>query len=171
MITIILPGESVKNKDWALEVSKELDLKHEVRPVFWEHWDNPDMPFDAKDKAKELVEVAMDDSINIVAKSIGTLVASYIIQAVPSRIEKIILCGIPLNNLSDKDKEVEREALKNFPPERALCFQNEEDPIATYLQVKDFLDKINSKINLISKPRSDHYYPFFREFREFLVKD
>lgn len=168
MLTLILPGGSVKNKEWALKTSKKLTLDHEVRPVLWEHWDNPEMPFDAKDKAQELVQVAMDESVNIVAKSIGTLVASYIIQAIPDRVEKLILCGIPLNDLTEADREAEKIALRNFPPEKMICFQNESDPHAGYLEVKNFLSKINSKIRLLSKSRSDHEYPYFEEFNEFL---
>ena len=170
MLTLILPGFSVQNKDWALETSKKLKLDHEVRPVLWEHWGNPDMPFDPKDKATELVEVAMDDSINIVAKSIGTLVACYIIQIVPDRVRKLVLCGIPLNDLTEEDKEAERIALKNFPAEKIVCFQNEDDPHAGYQGIKDFLGKINANIKIVSKSRSDHEYPYFAEFEAFLKK-
>ncbi len=164
-----MPGGSIKNKDWAITTSKNLNLGHEVRPVLWEHWDNPDMPFDPKDKARELVEVAMDDSVNIVAKSIGTLVACYIISTIPSRVEKLILCGIPLNDLTEEDREAERAALKNFPADKIICFQNEDDPHASFLEVKDFLGKINSKIRVISKDRADHEYPYYSEFQGFLA--
>lgn len=164
-----MPGGSIKNKDWAITTSKNLNLGHEVRPVLWEHWDNPEMPFDPKDKARELVEVAMDDSVNIVAKSIGTLVACYIISTIPSRVEKLILCGIPLNDLTEEDREAERAALKNFPAENIICFQNEDDPHASFLEVKDFLGKINSEIRVISKDRADHGYPYYSEFQGFLA--
>lgn len=169
MITLILPGGSSKNREWVLETSKNLDLGHGVRPVLWEHWDNPDMPFDAKDKANELVEVAMDESVNIVAKSIGTLVACYIIQAIPNKVEKLILCGIPLNDLTEEDKEVERAALKSFPAGRIICYQNADDPHASYLEVQDFLKGVGPKIKIISKSRNDHDYPYFDEFQEFLA--
>jgi pimeloyl-ACP methyl ester carboxylesterase len=169
MITLILPGQSVQNKDWALDSSKYLDLNHEIRPVLWEHWDHPDMPFDAKDKAHELVEVAMTDSINIIAKSIGSLVACYILQEIPNRVEKLILCGIPINDLTEAELEVERTALGSFPAKSVICFQNENDPHGNFDQVKDFLAKVNSKIKIVSKPRDDHEYPYFQEFQEFLL--
>lgn len=168
MLTLILPGGSVKNKEWVLEASKKLDLVHEVRPVLWEHWDNPDMPFDAKDKANELIQVAMDESVNIIAKSIGTLVASYIIQAIPDRVEKVIFCGIPLNDMTEENKEAERSALKSFPPEKIICLQNADDPHAGYLEVSDFLKKVNPEVKVVSKSRDDHEYPFFDDFKEFL---
>lgn len=170
MITVILPGYSVHNKDWALITSNSLNLGHEVRPVLWEHWDNPDMPFDAKDKAQEIIQVAMKDSINIIAKSIGTLVASYIIDVIPDRIEKVILCGIPLNDMMEEHIQVEREALKSFDSEKIICFQNEDDPHGSFDQVKDFLAKVNQRIKIISKPASNHEYPYYSEFEEFLKK-
>ena len=76
MLTVILPGFSLKNKDWLLETSKKIVLNHEIRPIFWEHWTDLDYNFDPKDKANEIVEVMMGESCNIIAKSIGTLVAS-----------------------------------------------------------------------------------------------
>lgn len=170
MLTLILPGGSAKNKDWVLETSKKMDLGHETRPVLWEHWDKPDMPFDPEDKAKELVEVAMDDSVNIVAKSIGTLVASYIIQSIPDKVERVILCGIPLKDLTEKEIEVERTALKTFPPDKIICFQNADDPHGSYLEVSDFLKKVNPGIQVISKSRDDHEYPYWDEFEEFLKR-
>ena len=159
----------MKNRDWALQTSKELKLDHEIRPILWEHWDNPDMPWDPKDKARELVQVAMTDSVNIVAKSIGTLVASYVLAEIPSRCKKVILCGIPLNDLTEEDKEAEKEALKNFPADKIMVIQNENDPHGNFDQVRDFLAKINPKIKVVSKDRDDHEYPFFSEFQGFLA--
>lgn len=167
MLTLVLPGGSAKNKEWAQKTAQGLDLGHIVRPVLWEHWDNPDMPFDPKDKAGELLEVAMDDSLNIVAKSIGTLVAVYILQDNPDRIKKLILCGIPLHDLSESDLK-NYEVLKNFPTEKIVCFQNADDPHASYIEVEKFLKEINPKIKIISKSRNDHDYPFYSEFQGFL---
>ena len=87
-----MPGGSPKNKAWAEETSKQLKLDHEIRPVFWSHWDDPDVTFDPKEKVRLIVDVAMQNSINIVAKSIGSLVAGYIIAEVPQKIEKVIFC-------------------------------------------------------------------------------
>ena len=38
MKTIILPGYSLRNKEWAYEVKDNLDLEHEVIVHEWEHW-------------------------------------------------------------------------------------------------------------------------------------
>lgn len=168
MVTFVLPGYSLQNRRWAEETAKGLNLDHETRPVFWNHWDDPDKKFDPKEKVRLIVDTARENSINIIAKSVGTLVASHIISQVPGRIVKVIFCGIPLNDFNEEDKEVLRNTLRSFPAEKVICFQNEDDPHATFAQVRDFLAKTNAGIQLVSKPAADHEYPYYKEFGEFL---
>lgn len=169
MVTFILPGYSPQNKIWAEDTANKLNLNQEMRPVFWNHWGDPSKEFDPQEKVRLIIDVARQNSINIIAKSIGSLVASYIIQEVPERMQKVIFCGIPLNDINEEQKEVIRKALEGFPEDKITVFQNIDDPHGTYDQVSDFLAKVNSKINIISKNRSDHEYPYYKEFREFLV--
>lgn len=171
MVTFILPGYSLHNKDWAETTAKELNLPHEIRPVFWSHWDDPTHEFDSKEKVRLIVDVARQNEINIVAKSIGTLVAAYILEKVPDRIQKVIFCGIPLNDanlMNDDTKEVYRSVLKGFPAEKILVFQNTKDPLASFEEVKNFLAGVNPEIKIIAKERSDHEYPYYKEFEDFL---
>ncbi len=170
MVTVILPGYSSKNRDWTVETAEKLQLKleHEIRPIFWDHWTGPGKTFEVKDKARGVIDILLSNSVNIIAKSIGTLVACHIMQTIPGRVQKIIFCGIPLNDISEEEKEEIRASLKGFPPEQIICFQNEDDPHAGFDQVKDFINKINSKIEVVSKPRSDHEYPYYSEFQGFL---
>lgn len=166
MITYILPGFSASNKDWALETAKKLDLDHEVRPVFWSHWEDPEKTLNPKKKAQDLIDVLLHDRANIIAKSVGTLVASYMIKEIPDRIEKVVLCGIP--STSKKKLEILKESLNNFPPEKILVIQNTNDPLASYYEVKTFMQKINPKIQVVEKARQDHNYPYKDDFEKFL---
>lgn len=168
MVTFILPGYSLHNKEWAEETAKNLKLNGEIRPVFWNHWEDSSKKFDPEEKVRLIVDVARSNAINIIAKSIGTLIASHIMQRVPERIERIVFCGIPINDLDEKDKEVYRQTLKEFPADKIICFQNEDDPHGTFAQISDFLAKINGEIKVIKKLREDHEYPYFDEFQVFL---
>lgn len=168
MLTLVLPGGSIKNKDWATKTSETVNVHHNIRPIYWNNWFDPRIKFDAKDKAGDVMDVMKDDSANIIAKSIGTLVASYVIQKIPSRIQKLILCGIPFNDLDDSDLEVIKSAVSMFPPERIICIQNENDPHGGYNKAKAFLHKINPEIKLISKPDDTHDYPYYSDFESFL---
>lgn len=166
MITFILPGYSLKNKDWALEVAKNLKLDHEIRPVLWDHWTDPEKGLKPAKKADEIIDVLLSDRTNIIAKSVGTFVAAFVLQKIPNRVEKVILCGIP--SVSEKRLEIFKDVFKNFPPEKVICFQNTKDPLATFKEVKEFMSKVNPKIKVIEKPRSDHNYPYFEDFQNFL---
>jgi predicted alpha/beta-hydrolase family hydrolase len=166
MLTFILPGGSVKNKEWLEECAMSLKVEGYIRPIFWDHWDDPDADFDKKEKATLISRHSKGDKLNIVAKSIGSLVTAYIIEQVPDQINRVIICGIPLHDISEDEKETIKKALSGLPAGKLLCFQNAGDPHASYEEVKKFLPK---GIKLISKPRADHSYPFYAEFNKFLI--
>jgi pimeloyl-ACP methyl ester carboxylesterase len=169
MVTLILPGYSPKNKEWAEETAEKINVDGLIRPIFWDHWTNPEKKFKPSEKGRLLAGVSVKNAVNIVASSIGTLVATHVVDFAPERVRKIILCGIPLNDMNEENLEEIRRVLRGFPPENILCFQNVEDPHANYDQAKLFYDGINPDIKLISKPGSDHEYPYFEEFHQFLV--
>ncbi|MGA3292144.1 MAG: hypothetical protein ABSC49_03315 [Candidatus Microgenomates bacterium] len=168
MVTIILPGYSSSNKKWLEETAKRINSDGEIRPIYWDHWENLDKKFIASQKAQLIDSVAGKRMVDIIAKSIGTLVAGYIIQKSPEKIRKVILNGICLNDLDEKDKEVLKSALKLMAPENIVCFQNENDPHGNFDQAKNFLSGVDPKIIVISKPRDDHEYFYIEEFKEFL---
>lgn len=169
MVTIILPGYSSHNKKWLEETAGQIKSDGEIRPIYWGHWDDPNKKFDAKEKAHLLDGVTGKRVVDIIAKSVGTLVTSFIIETSPEKIRKIILCGIPINGLSETDKEKMKSALKLVPPENIVCFQNDEDPYGDLGQVKKLLSDIDPKILLIEKTRSDHEYFYQDDFNKFLL--
>lgn len=166
MTTFILPGYSPRNKDWAQDLAKEIKVEGEIRPVFWEHWEDSEKTFNPKKKAQDVIDVMLRDNANIIAKSVGTLVAAYVCKEIPERIGKVIFCGIP--SISDKRKEIYQEAFSKIKPENILVFQNSQDPLAPYEEVKKFMFDVNPKISVIEKPRNDHHYPYPEDFEEFL---
>jgi pimeloyl-ACP methyl ester carboxylesterase len=168
MVTVILPGYSIHNKEWLEETAQKIGTDGEIRPIYWEHWTDPDSKFDAKEKARLLDGVAGKRVVDIIAKSIGTFVAGYIIEKSPEKIRKVILNGICLTDLGDDEKEILKSALKLISPENIICFQNEEDPHGDFEQAKKFLSDVDPEIVIVSKPRDDHEYPYFEEFGDFL---
>lgn len=160
MVTFILPGYSSSNQEWAATVSRSLNVEGEIRPIFWDHWRDEGERFDPKEKARLLSDLAPNKVVNIIAKSVGTLVASYMIENISQQIGKVVFCGIPFNDLSEEEKEVIKKAIKTCG-DKIVCYQNDNDPHGNYTQVKDFGD-------ITSKPRDDHEYPYFEEFDKFL---
>jgi predicted alpha/beta hydrolase family esterase len=165
MITIILPGYSPRNKDWAEDLAKTMKLGHKVSVHNWRHWGKGGS-LSQKYESEKIIEELGEDSTNIIAKSVGTFVAALLIPSIKEKILKIILCGIP--SVSEARKEKYKEALKNFPGENVICFQNNGDPFASYLEVKSFMTDVNPKIKVIKKERNDHHYPYSEEFGSFL---
>ena len=168
MITLIFPGYSLKNKVWAQSTADSLKLEGQIRPVFWDHWEDETQKFIASEKALLASRHSKGDTINIVAKSIGTLVTAYSILDVPSQINKVILNGIPMTSLSEEDKKIMTQAFKDFPSENIVCFQNSSDPLGSFNEVKEFLGSINPSIKVIEKEASDHDYPYYEDFQKFL---
>lgn len=169
MVTIILPGYSEHNKKWLEETAAEIPGDGEIRPIYWGHWTDPSIKFDPKIKAGLLDGVAGKRIVDIIAKSIGTLAASYLIEKSLEKIRKIIFCGIPLNDITENDKNVIKNALRKISPQNILFFQNDQDPHGGVESVKYFLSEFGNGIKLIEKQRGDHEYFYQSEFVSFLL--
>lgn len=162
-MTIILPGFSIKNKAWADEVATSLT----GTVINWAHWQTGNAGTDWIDEEIQRAIVLIGNSqINILAKSIGTAVAMGVIKHNPKFINRVVLCGIPTNDFNPGD-EAYYEPLKTFPADKVLCIQNENDNHGSFTQVKNFLHTLNSNLNILSKPRPDHEYPYLQDFTNF----
>lgn len=163
MITLILPGFSSKKREWAEGVAKELNIDGEIRPIYWDHWTNSSIKFNAKEKARILSDISKNKVVNIIAKSIGTLVAGYIIEKIPMQIGKVILCGIPLTDI----EEEELKLLQKLPVDKITVIQNDRDPLASSEEIKNLFPGFN----VIEKISNTHDYPYFSEFNLCLQKE
>jgi pimeloyl-ACP methyl ester carboxylesterase len=165
MKILVLPGYSLHNREWAYEVKKKLSFKHSILVHGWAHW-----RLGGTLKPKHEVELILKEigreKIDLIAKSVGTMVAMLVLRQAPEKINKIILCGIP--SVSPERLTLFQEALENFPEKDIICFQNTADPLAGYIEVKEFMEKVNSEIEVIEESRHDHNYPYFEEFEKFL---
>ena len=169
MVTVILPGGSEHNKEWLEETAQKINVEGEIRPIYWDHWTDSTKEFDVKEKARLIDDVVGMRSVDIIAKSIGSLVAAHIILKSPEKIRKVIINGIPLNDIGEEERETIKSALKLIAPDNILCFQNADDPHGSFDQAKKFWSEVNPEIMPISKDRDDHEYPYFDEFHDFLL--
>ena len=170
MKTIILPGFSMKNKVWAEEVQASLSSVFPATVANWAHWEtgNAESRWIERE-AEKIVGLIQNKQVNIVAKSIGTAVAMIIVKLKPDLVNKVILCGVPVRDLEKEDKNF-YEPLRTFPEDKILCIQNSDDPHGNYAEAEKFLHSINSRLKIISKPQSDHEYPYTDDFINFLQK-
>lgn len=161
---LILPGFSLKNKDWAEQTQKDLRGQFPTEVVYWQHWTTGEPEPDWLQKeADRIKEIANGQQTNILAKSIATAIAGILTPIAG----KIILCGIPINDFLPGTEELYLP-FKIFPAERVLCFQNYNDPHGSFAQAQQFLSTLNPAIKLIKKSRSDHEYLYSPDFLRFL---
>jgi len=170
MDVLILPGFSPKNKTWAQAVQKDLNPFSPTTYVAWSHWETGKAEDQwAEDEAGKINTNSQGKQLNIIAKSLGTLVTMIILKSKPELINKIILCGIPITDLR-KDDEKYYEQLAIFPSDKLLCIQNIDDNHGSYIAVEKFLHSLNPDIKMISTPRANHEYPYSKLFLDFLNK-
>lgn len=162
MQTLILPGYSESNKEWVDETATNLKVEGTIRPFYWMHWTDENSKFDVQEKAELIAKHLRGEKANIVAKSIGTLVASLAIQMISDQINKVIFCGVPLKDISQEEIEIIKSVTKSLG-DKIVIFQNINDPHGSFDNMKDFN-------NVKMTNRDDHNYPFFEEFNNFLTQ-
>ncbi|MDP2684038.1 MAG: alpha/beta hydrolase [bacterium] len=167
MNTIVLPGYSNKNKEWLDELRQKADIKP-LDTIEWDHWknENPNSNWVKLEVAK-IINTYRNEKINVVAKSLGTLIAMKILNQKFEMFNKIILCGIPVNDFKPGDEGM-YDVLDKLLPNKVICIQNDNDPHGNLGQIRKFLNSVNPDIQLISKESSDHNYPYYEDFRSFL---
>lgn len=158
MQTLILPGFSQKNKVWVDEVANSLKIDGLIRPFYWMHWTDEQQKFNPQEKADLIAKHIRGDRVNIIAKSVGTLVASLVYQQVSTQIDKMIFCGIPILDLKPNEIDIVKSVASD---NKVVTFQNINDPHGSFESVKDFG-------NIRMMYRDDHEYPFFSEFQNYL---
>lgn len=187
MKTIILPGYSEHNRIWAEKVAERLNAKSLPSMVHaWRHWKNPKLVNDSKYLVNKLVEIkgfsfsikneieriikeiGNENDIGIIAKSVGVMVALTLIPKISGKVSKVILCGIA-SVFDENRKELLKDVLKTVPVESILCIQNEKDKFVPFPDAEKFYHSVEPKLKVISKPRSDHEYPYFEDFLDFLT--
>ena len=165
MKTIIFPGYSLRNKKWADDTAGRLNLESDIIVHNWKHWKNGGS-LSIKYELRKILEEIGDNRVNILAKSVGSRIAIRVLPELKCRVSKFILTGIA--SISKDTKKAYQNALADFPPEKIICFQNTKDPFVPYSDVKKFIQEVNPKIKVIEKPRSDHHYPYYEDFQNFL---
>ncbi len=165
---LVLPGFNIKNKEWAQEVVEALKpLANNIQYFSWPHWQSDSVKSGWADTVAEEISKNLSQHTVIIAKSIGTLVAAKVAKMSPSNISKIILCGVPTNDLTTVDLK-QYQSLSVFNSQNIICFQNNRDPHGSSQQIQQFFASINLNIQIVSKDRSDHDYPYFEDYLAFI---
>ena len=167
MNTIVLPGYSSKNKEWLDELHQKAGIKP-LDTIEWDHWKDENSNSNwIKSEVTRIINIYGNEKVNVIAKSLGTLIAMNILNQKFEIFNKIILCGIPINDFESGDVGT-YDVLSKFPSEKVICIQNNNDNHGSYDQIRKLLNSVNPDIQLITKESSDHNYPYYEDFRSFL---
>ena len=140
MNAIILGGQSPRHKEWVRDLALSLSgAFSEVRYLDYDHWDNgsADINLDLEvDEASKLVE-GWDDYV-VVAKSIGTVVATLAVSKGLLNPKHCVFLGFPL---------FATEQIDNFSSDLLALphidfVHNEFDKVAAASSVKVYLESI-----------------------------
>lgn len=136
----------------------------------WVHWQTGnEADFDVEKEVEKILQTIGSEEVNIIGKSVGTLVTVLLLPKIMPQVSKIILCGIPVKDMGDRAEVVEKyKILSSLAADKVLCIQNENDNHGGFDEVEKFIHSINPEIQVIKKSRSDHEYPYPEDFQEFL---
>jgi len=165
MKTILLPGYSPSNKDWADETKAKMSRKVDV--IEWDHWQGG-KSFSMKKEIEKIQNKVGDQKVNIIAKSVGTRVVMHLVTTTNIRVNKVILCGIPTKLKSPTTRLLFLKGLTKLNPKKVVIIQNDNDPFAGYEIVSKFIESTANNIKVIKGPRNDHNYPYSGVFEEIL---
>lgn len=161
MLTLILPGYSPHNKDWAKEVKTKLKISGEVEVFYWDHW-KTEKSLSIKNEVARILQLIGDRQVNFIAKSVGTKVLMSVLPNIKEQVNKVILCGIPIDPVGYV------RGIKLLKPKNLLVIQNSADPFMPAKPIKVYLQLVDKQIKVIEKDAHNHDYPYFEDFRDFL---
>lgn len=162
--TIILPGYSSHNRDWAEEIRNFFGKRGlRTRVYEWRHWRNAGK-MDLNCEAQNVIKFIGDSRINVIAKSIGTRVFALIFANIYTQIRKVVLCGIPA-----KDR-LYLYSLNKMDNNRLMIIQNSLDPLLSYHDLVYFLKRNGVNLEIVKKDSSTHQYPYYQDFLSFLTR-
>jgi pimeloyl-ACP methyl ester carboxylesterase len=161
MLTLILPGYSPTNKAWLLETKEKLKPLNNVVAYEWQHW-TTGKELDIKAETEKILTIIGTQKVNIIAKSIGTKVLMSMLPKIPEQVNKVILCGIPMDPLAYL------KGIKQINSKDLIIFQNSKDPLMPYFLIEKYIHLIDKNIKVVEKDADNHDYFYFEDFLGFL---
>jgi predicted alpha/beta hydrolase family esterase len=167
MVTLILPGFSKHGEKWIAYLESNLKVDHKVKSVKWEHW-KAGGGIKLKKELEKIERIIGKDKFNIIAKSVGTMVCLNVIKFYPTKVNKIIFCGIP--SVGEKRLELMKESLGKIKSENLLFVQNTFDPFVKSKDLQETLKEINKDFKVTQKEAKNHDYYYVEDFNKFLMR-
>jgi pimeloyl-ACP methyl ester carboxylesterase len=134
----------------------------------WKHWSSGS--FSMKRELENILSKIGKDKVNVIAKSVGTRVCMELAKQYPTKIEKVILCGIPTKGKSESVRKLFLEGISSLDSDKLIVIQNSKDPLADYSTVEKFIHSLDKRVKVVKKESGKHHYPYPGDFEKFLKK-
>lgn len=160
MITIFLPGYSIKNKAEQDAISNALEENnYKVYKHQWQHWEDTSIPWDPSKeviRVLEFIKGSGETEFSIIGKSFGTYISVKLLKEIPSQLKLIILMGIPVKDFDEK--EIEEFNVLDSTSVPLYLIQNNNDPHGTIDEAREILDDANFKELLMEAETHEYEY-------------
>lgn len=169
MHLVLLPGNSPANEPWIEEVEKALKPHFEETFVQkYKHWQTGGGYLDLEYELQVLAE-SVPTNYAIFAKSAGVSLTIKGIFEKKIAPQKCIFVGTPFSS-SSLEALKRRGWLKGyFLP--SLFIQQEQDPVASYEEIKKILEALKVKnCQIVKLPGDSHHYADVEKLKELTVK-
>ncbi len=171
---IVLPGNSVKNKNWGKLVIEHYAPRYDSSfMINYDHWEsgeqNINFDVELQKLQAHIASLPPDTKITLFTKSAGSLLGLIGIHSKIFKPARAVFFGIPLDLAADNYfKDSWAPLFELTVP--AIAFHNVEDPTASYEFTKSILELHNVAIKLIATKESDHWYGDVETYDKFITK-
>jgi hypothetical protein len=161
MKIFLLPGQSIRNKEWIEDVDKEFKkVFPNTEIIYYEHWSlgKKEANIDLEtERFVELVNNCNEDYI-VFAKSLGTLIFLNSVKLLKKKPKGVLMVGFAYYFANRLDLDV--EGLIGGADFRIDIYQKEFDTAGKYEELKGFSNEYVSisKYKCTGEGNDDHHY-------------
>lgn len=165
MDALILGGNSPSHKAWIRRAAEVLEPQFtSVKYLDYRHWErggNANVKYEMAQAAKLSGE--LESGYIVVAKSVGTVIATLAVSEGKLNPARCVLIGFPLPML--KELPAIAPALDDLPP--SVFVQHTHDPLGPAADVREFVAQHgNGQATVVETPGSTHNYIDFKLIAE-----
>lgn len=175
MNLLILPGNSIKNKSWAMQCAQTLNKYFEQVSVHeYEHWASGKDIIDFDLELKSLAQYDKDKKWCVISKSAGIILTMKAFESSILKPLKSVFLGVPV--AWSKELGIDFSDQLKIYSVPTFFIQNASDPACSFVELRQILDETGFKPSeLFESDGNGHQYDDFHLIsnvaRRFFLED
>lgn len=168
MNLLLFAGNSIRNQEWIRQV--DIILASEFDKTYchnYKHWENnqPNIIIDLEMNVLKNLEKDYQPYI-VFAKSIGSILMIKSISFDVLKPSACLFVGFPLNQTINHNLQIDKWVKSIKIP--IIILQNSSDPLGSYLDVKEYFEKVNNNIKIYELPGDTHDYLDYQTIKKYI---